>query len=121
VLPAIAVLGAGHARWYCGLSGLSHALLAAALAYELASRRGPARAAVAVLCAVSALKPAYELATGAPAFPMSLGDDVIQVPLAHVTGVAVGIACGLRAGLARRVHAAPRQPPIRRAADTGCG
>ncbi|MGH2900781.1 MAG: rhomboid family intramembrane serine protease, partial [Solirubrobacteraceae bacterium] len=63
-LPAIAVLAAGDAQWYCGLSGLSHALLAAALAYELVCRRGPARAIVGALCAVCALKPIFELATG---------------------------------------------------------
>jgi rhomboid family GlyGly-CTERM serine protease len=98
VLPAIAVLAAGDARWYCGLSGLSHALLAAALAFELVRRRGRALAIVAALAAVSALKPLYELVTGTPAFAMALGDGVVQVPLAHVTGALVGLACGLIAG-----------------------
>lgn len=100
VLPGLAVLAAGDAQWYCGLSGLSHALLAAALAYELVRRRGTARAIVLALCAVSAAKPIYELVTGAPAFAMPLGEDVVQVPLAHVAGVLAGIACGLVAGLA---------------------
>src|SRR6185295_6033292 len=106
-LPALAVLAAGDARWYCGLSGLSHALLAAALAYELVSRRGAARAIVLALCAVCALKPIYELATGGPAFAMSLGPGVVQVPLAHAVGALVGIACGLLAGRERtlRQHA----------------
>jgi len=98
VLPAIAVLAAGDVQWYCGLSGLSHALLAAALSHELVVRRGPARAIVALLCAVAVAKPLYELATGAPAFPMSLGEGVVQAPLAHAVGVAIGIACGLTAG-----------------------
>ena len=98
IVPALAVLAAGDARWYCGVSGLSHALLAAALSYEVMRRRGAARAIVLGLCAVSALKPLYELATGAPAFAMSLGDGVTQAPLAHVVGVMIGIACGLRAG-----------------------
>jgi|GEM_PF-3066641 len=97
VVPAVAVLAAGDARWYCGVSGLSHALLAAALSYEVTRRRGAARALVLGLCAVAALKPLYELATGTPAFVMSLGDGVTQVPLAHVVGVLIGIACGLRA------------------------
>lgn len=107
VLPALAVLAAGDAQWYCGLSGLSHALLAAALSYELVSRRGAARAIVLALCAVCALKPIYELATGGPAFAMSLGPDVVQVPLAHAVGALVGIACGLLAGRdrAHREHA----------------
>lgn len=98
VLPAIAVLVAGGARWYCGTSGLSHALLAAALSYEFIRRRGAVRAIVLGLCLVSAVKPLYELVTGAPAFAMSLGDGVTQAPLAHVVGVLVGITCGLRAG-----------------------
>ena len=100
VVPALAVLVARDAAWYCGLSGLSHALLAAALSYEVVRRRGAARAVVLLLCVIAAAKPIYELATGAPAFAMSLGDGVVQVPLAHVAGVVVGIACGLRAGLA---------------------
>lgn len=94
-LPAIAVLAAGNAQWYCGLSGLSHALLGAALSYELLLRRGAAQVLVAVLCALAAVKPIYELVTGAPAFAMSLGPGVVQVPLAHAVGVLVGIACGL--------------------------
>lgn len=102
VVPAAAVLLAGHAAWYCGLSGLSHALLAAALTYELARRRGAARIAVIALGAFAALKPLYELATGAPAFAMELGDGVVQVPLAHAVGVAVGVACGALAARDRR-------------------
>jgi rhomboid family GlyGly-CTERM serine protease len=106
VLPGLAVLAAGDAQWYCGLSGLSHALLAAALSYELANRAGPARTLVAVLCAVCALKPIYELVTGAPAFAMSLGPNVVQVPLAHAVGVIVGIPCGLLAARDRARAAA---------------
>jgi hypothetical protein len=82
--------------------GLSHALLAAALSYEPACRRGAARAIVLVLCAVSAIKPVYELVTGAPAFAMALGDGVVQMPLAHVAGVLAGIVCGLGAGIDRQ-------------------
>ena len=100
IVPALAVLVARDAVWYCGLSGLSHALLAAALSYEVVRRRGAARAVVLLLCAIAAIKPIYELATGAPAFAMPLGEGVVQVPLAHVVGVFVGIACGLRAGVA---------------------
>jgi rhomboid family GlyGly-CTERM serine protease len=100
VVPALAVLVARDAAWYCGLSGLSHALLAAALSYEFVRRRGAARAAVLGLCAIAAAKPVYELVTGVPAFAMPLGEGVVQVPLAHVVGVFVGIACGLGAGVA---------------------
>ena len=101
VVPPLAVLAAGDVGWYCGLSGLSHALLAAALAFELVCRRGAARALVLALCAIAAVKPIYELATGAPAFAMSLGAGVVQVPLAHAAGVAVGLICGARSGLDR--------------------
>jgi rhomboid family GlyGly-CTERM serine protease len=100
-LPPLAVLAAGHARWYCGLSGLSHALLAAALAYEAVRRRGALRVVVFAVGAIAAIKPVYELATGAPAFAMSLGDGIVQAPLAHVVGVLFGIACGLSAGAKR--------------------
>lgn len=109
VLPGLAVLAVGDAEWYCGLSGLSHALLAAALSYELVRRRGAGRAIVLALAAVAAAKPIFELVTGAPAFAMSLGDGVVQVPLAHVTGVLTGITCGLLAGgVAARTRAAGR-------------
>jgi hypothetical protein len=91
------VLASGTASWYCGLSGLSHALLAAALAYEALHRHGAVRIGVLALCAIAAVKPIYELVTGTPAFAMSLGDGVHQVPVAHAVGVAVGIACGLAA------------------------
>lgn len=94
VLPGAAVLLAGDAAWYCGLSGLSHALLAAALVHELMQRRGPARMVVLALCAIAAAKPIYELVTGAPAFPMALGAGVRQVPLAHAVGVVIGIRTG---------------------------
>jgi len=108
-IPALAVLVAHDARWYCGLSGLSHALLAAALAYEAMRRRGAARAVVRVLCVVAALKPLYELISGAPAFPMSLGPGVAQVPLAHVAGVLVGIATGLSCDDERTRRAVDRE------------
>jgi rhomboid family GlyGly-CTERM serine protease len=117
VVPAMAVLAAGHAQWYCGLSGLSHALLAAALSYEAGSRRGVARAVVLGLCAVSAVKPIYELVTGAPAFAMSLGDGIVQAPLAHLVGVLVGVACGVFAAADRRHAEQPRdviRPPLSR-------
>lgn len=95
VVPGLAVLAAGEARWYCGLSGLSHALLAAALAFEAMRRTGAVRAAVLVVCAIAAIKPLYELVTGAPAFAMALGVDVHQTPLAHAVGVGIGILGGV--------------------------
>jgi rhomboid family GlyGly-CTERM serine protease len=112
-LPPIAVLAAGDAGWYCGLSGLSHALLAAALACEAMRRRGRTRAIVLALCAVVALKPLYELASGAPVFAMALGDGIVQVPIAHATGVAIGIAAGLLAGADHNRPRTPRKPHAR--------
>ncbi|HSN30552.1 MAG TPA: rhombosortase [Kofleriaceae bacterium] len=97
VVPTIAVLVEHRVAWYCGLSGLSHALLAAALAYEALRRR---RAWVYALCAVAIAKPIYEVVTGAPAFPMELGAHVVQTPVAHAAGVVVGIISGARAGRA---------------------
>jgi hypothetical protein len=94
VAPWAAVLGAGAAGYY-GLSGLSHALLAAALTFELRRRRGRVRLYVAVLAAAGTAKLLYEAVTGGPAFPMDLGPGVHQVPLAHLIGAAIGayIAC----------------------------
>lgn len=89
-LPALAVLASGTVSWYCGLSGLSHALLAAALVHELLRRHGRARLAVAGLTALAAGKPIFELITGRPAFAMALGDHVVQVPLAHAVGALLG-------------------------------
>lgn len=114
ILPPLAVLLARDADWYCGLSGLSHALLAAALSYEFMRRRGVARVIVFALCAVAAIKPLYEVITGTPAFPMSLGAGVAQVPLAHFVGALVGIICGLHARVDGRTTA-PLTPATRAA------
>ena len=97
--------------WYCGLSGLSHALLAGALAYEALRRRGRTRIAVLVLCAIATLKPFYEVVTGAPAFPMTLGTHIIQVPIAHAAGVLVGVACVVARHLACTPSGKPEEDP----------
>ena len=118
VVPALAVLIMHEADWYCGLSGLSHALLAAAFAYEAVNRRGRTRAIVRAVGVVALLKPVYELLSGGPVFPMSLGPGVGEhVPLAHFTGVLVGMGCGLRAALnarpSRRAPSGERSRPCR--------
>jgi rhomboid family GlyGly-CTERM serine protease len=115
VVPPLVALGT--VDWYCGLSGLSHALLAGALAHEALRRRGRTRIAVLGLCAIAALKPIYELATGAPAFPMALGDHVVQVPIAHAAGVVIGIACASRNRLAADDRARPLAGGVRRVPD----
>lgn len=94
-LPTVAVLATTDARWYCGLSGVSHAYFAAAIVLEARQRRGAVRFGVVLLGCVFAVKPLYELVTGAPAFPMELGATVRQVPIAHAAGVVVGIGFAL--------------------------
>lgn len=113
VVPTTAVLIATDARWYCGLSGVSHALFAAAIVLELRQRRGVVRGLVVVVGAAFAAKPIYELVSGAPAFPMDLGPGMRQVPLAHATGVAIGIGFGAISRLRRPRAAATRDrvPP----------
>ncbi|MCB9558989.1 MAG: rhombosortase [Kofleriaceae bacterium] len=101
VLPTLAVIVVDGAPAYYGLSGVSHALLAAALAYELGARRGRGRAYVAALAALGAIKVGYELITGAPAFPMALGHGIRQAPLAHAVGAAIGVGFGVAAALRR--------------------
>jgi membrane associated rhomboid family serine protease len=93
IAPAAAVLASGVPAYY-GLSGLSHAVLAAALAFELRHRRGAIRIYVAALTAAGVVKIAYELFGGTPTFPMDLGPGVYQVPLAHAVGGVVGLALG---------------------------
>ena len=118
VLPALAVLASGATVYY-GLSGLSHALLAAALGFELRRRRGRARLYVAIVAAGLAVKVGYELVTGAPAFPMDLGPGVRQTPLAHAVGAALGALVGA-AGISgrgprrsRRSRSSPAPRPTR--------
>jgi rhomboid family GlyGly-CTERM serine protease len=94
VVPALAVLATGTPAYY-GLSGLSHAVLAAALGFELRHRTGPTRWYVVALLAAGFAKIGYELVTGAPAFAMDLGPGVHQATLAHAVGGALGLVLGL--------------------------
>ncbi|MGE0546988.1 MAG: rhomboid family intramembrane serine protease [Kofleriaceae bacterium] len=100
--PAVAVLAVGQVSWYCGLSGLSHAVLAAAVSYEVANRRGIARALAVAIALGLAIKVVFELATGMPAFPMPLGDGIRQAPVAHGAGVIIGVLGGLAAVMRNR-------------------
>ena len=94
VVPTVAVLSLTGVTAYLGLSGLSHALLAAALAVELRRRRGGELAWVLAVAAGFTAKVVFEAATGAPVFPLDLG-EVQPVPLAHAAGAAVGYAWAL--------------------------
>jgi rhomboid family GlyGly-CTERM serine protease len=109
-VPTLVSLTAGGVSIYYGLSGLSHALIAAAVGVELVARRGPARLLAAVVAAAMGAKVGYELVSGSPAFFMDLGEGVRQLPIAHAAGAAVG--AGLAGWMARSVEragvAAPR-------------
>jgi rhomboid family GlyGly-CTERM serine protease len=116
VIPAALVILDGAAG-YGGLSGVSHAFIAAALAFEVRRRRGRARAYVLALAAIGAVKIGYELITGAPAFPMDLGPGVQQAPLAHAAGVVVGAIVGLQAARSRAGSGGARTPSTSDAAS----
>lgn len=80
---------------YYGTSGLTHALLAAAVVAELRRPTSPALRFIAMAVgAALAAKLGYEVITGAPMFPMDLGSGVRQMPVAHAIGAAVGL-CGM--------------------------
>jgi rhomboid family GlyGly-CTERM serine protease len=91
VVPTAAVLALTGFTAYFGLSGLSHALLAAALGVELRRRRGGELAWVIAIAIGFTAKVVFEAATGAPVFPLDLG-AAQPVPLAHAAGAAVGYA-----------------------------
>lgn len=89
---------------YYGTSGLTHALLAAVIAAELTESANPRwlRLLAAAAGAALAIKLGFELATGAPAFPMDLGPGIRQLPSAHAAGAAVGLAVALAPGSSAR-------------------
>jgi rhomboid family GlyGly-CTERM serine protease len=107
VAPTVAVLVA-HPELdaYFGLSGLTHGLIAAALVYELRRPRTPLYAYA--IAAALAGKVIYEVVAGAPLFPMSLGDSVRQVPIAHAAGAAVGVLFAVLFGQKGPGREAPR-------------
>lgn len=77
---------------YYGTSGLTHALLAAAVIAELTGPRRDrlTRGLAAVVGAGLAFKLGFELLTGGPLFPMDLGAQVRQLPSAHAAGAVAG-------------------------------
>lgn len=105
--PPLVVIAGGDAGYY-GLSGLAHAMLAAALADELARRRHPALVALAIAFAI---KLAYEAiaspdASATSILPRSawlaLGPHVHQAPIAHLAGALAGVAVVLSRRASRR-------------------
>lgn len=77
---------------YLGLSGLSHALLAAAVVHELGHRRGWRQRLALAVGALAVIKVGYELVSGRPAFPMDLVPGAAVATVAHAVGFATGAA-----------------------------
>jgi rhomboid family GlyGly-CTERM serine protease len=117
VVPSGLVLAGGDVTAYFGLSGLSHALLAAALGLELTRRRGAELAWVAAIFVAFTAKVAFETATGAPVFPLDLG-EVKAVPHAHAAGAIVGYAWAVGRTSGKRASYAATTSPTARSSGT---
>jgi rhomboid family GlyGly-CTERM serine protease len=93
---------------YRGLSGIDSALfalLATRVVREAASDKNRLKLIVAGIVSVGfAAKVGFELSTGTTLFVDSAASGLVPVPLAHVVGGIVGIACGLLDPLIRSVH-----------------
>jgi len=115
VLAALAV-GVSACLWggadtYRGLSGINYGLLAYALVAMAVRRRGwPAAGLVALLLVVIA-KTAIETATGRLLVNVCLPDGVLVVGVAHLAGLAVGIAAALLANNKGDIRAAVNVSP----------
>ena len=81
---------------YGGLSGLACALCGS-LAVLGIRTGGRARWFGLALMAVSACKVGWEMSTGQPLFISNSGDSYVVLPLAHATGLAVGLVAGVAA------------------------
>lgn len=111
VVPSLAEVIAHRVAWYCGLSGLSHALLAAVVTYEALRRR---RLWLYAVAAVAIAKPLYELVANVSLFPMPLGVHVADTTVAHAAGAFLGIIAGVRAARASSSSRASVRRPDRR-------
>lgn len=89
---------AGGIATYRGLSGINYALLAWLLAAAVAQGRGWRRAAWAAALAAIGAKVIVETATGRSALPTFLPDGIVAVGVAHLAGIATGLACRVAAG-----------------------
>lgn len=85
---------------YRGLSGLASAMFALLLMLERHRLTWP----VAVCAVLFAAKITFEAITGGTVFVSGMGEDVVSVPVAHVTGAVAGVIGGLASsrGGARR-------------------
>ena len=87
---------------YRGLSGIAAALFALLVTLER-------KQWTVLLCAGAfGAKLAFELYTGNGVFAADLGPNVVAVPLAHLAGAVIGVACGL--GIMARPTCVPSSP-----------
>jgi len=83
---------------FLGTSGLTHTLLGLVLVYVLRWERDAdpwMRRAALVGAVLLAVKVTYEMIANAPMFPMDLGANVHQLPVAHFSGAIVGALIGV--------------------------
>ncbi len=106
VVPTVMVLACTDVTSYYGLSGLSHALLAAAITHELRVQRGRARSLAGVVGLGLLAKVIVDALVGGM-FPVDLGPGVVVAPLAHLVGVVVG---ALVVALPTRIAASASAP-----------
>ena len=95
LIPAALWLWQPSLSSYCGLSGIDSALFALLVAGVLrravAARQPSVVVAASLLAAGFVAKVGYEFTTASTVFVTSMGTPV---PLAHVIGAVVGLACG---------------------------
>ncbi len=109
--PALAVLLASDSpALYMGLSGVDHALLAAALVLEWRARGGSLPGFAWILAAGMVAKCLYEVITGDLLVPLDAGPGARAAPLAHAVGIAVGLGCVPQS---RELHHDPAMPGAR--------
>ena len=91
---------------YFGTSGAVNALVAAVFLHEAAPREASRGMPIWAMLAAAAWigKLGFEALTGRLLFPMELGAEVVAAPIAHLSGMAVGVLISIG-----RVRATP--PP----------
>lgn len=115
VAPAAAVFAVEpDLTIYYGTSGLTHALLAAAVIASLRDRDRLVRTLAALAGAALAFKLGFELVTGGPLFPMDLGAGVRQLPSAHAAGALAGLIAYYSSSHIAAISAAARRACLSR-------
>lgn len=93
---AIALVSDPALSIFYGTSGLTHAMLAAVIVLETCRARGRFRWLAIAAGILLAGKVVYEVVAGRALFTMDLGEGVVQLPIAHLAGAAVGVALARR-------------------------